>query len=331
MKKPIVSVILPVYNVKLYLEESLLSVINQDYRELEIIAINDGSTDSSLEILERMAEGDSRIKVLSKCNGGLASARNYGLKHCSGDFLLFVDSDDLLISNAISTLMKCAIDKSADIVAFGFEKFYENTKISKKVDKDFKAVPLSTSDYFRLAFDDSFPSKYCNGGYAWARLYKREVIQDFYFDSNRLLYEDEDFTSRLILKLEGNEKLFYIDDVLYLYRQRKSSLVHSRRTKRLFNLYSCRRAILKRCVKDSEQYRIIDRARLITLIKLMQVSLRNNYTGAFSLFKRILLSRRDVSLRLALPYLFGVSIAKRYSQKRIKKAERKNQSLQYWE
>ena len=76
MKKPIVSVILPVYNVKLYLEESLLSVINQDYRELEIIAINDGSTDSSLEILERMAEGDSRIKVLSKCNGGLASARN---------------------------------------------------------------------------------------------------------------------------------------------------------------------------------------------------------------------------------------------------------------
>ena len=170
MKKPIVSVILPVYNVKLYLEESLLSVINQDYRELEIIAINDGSTDSSLEILERMAEGDSRIKVLSKCNGGLASARNYGLKHCSGDFILFVDSDDLLISNAISTLMKCAIDKSADIVAFGFEKFYENTKISKKVDKDFKAVPLSTSDYFRLAFDDSSPSKYCNGGYACARI-----------------------------------------------------------------------------------------------------------------------------------------------------------------
>lgn len=331
MKKPIVSVILPVYNVKRYLEESLLSIINQDYTDLEIIAVNDGSTDSSLEILERMAERDSRIKVLSKCNGGLASARNYGLKHCSGDFILFVDSDDLIVPNAISTLMKCAIKKSADIVAFGFEKFYENTQIANRVDKDFIVISLSISDYFRLAFDDSFPSKHCNGGYAWARLYKREVIQDLYFDSNRLLYEDEDFTSRLILKLEGNEKLFYIDDVLYLYRQRKSSLVHSRRTKRLFNLYSCRRAILKRCVKDSEQYRIIDRARLITLIKLMQVSLRNNYTGAFSLFKRILLSRRDVSLRLALPYLFGVSIAKRYSQKRIKKAERKNQSLQYWE
>lgn len=331
MIKKTVSVVIPVYNVERYLRESLLSVMNQDYEELEIVVVNDGSTDSSLEILKDLALKDSRVKVFSKTNGGLASARNYGLQHCSGGFILFFDSDDLLVPNAISTLMKCVIDKSADIVAFGFEKFYENTKIVNTVDKEFKAVPLSTSDYFRLAFDDSFPSKHCNGGYAWARLYKREVIQDFYFDSNRLLYEDEDFTSRLILKLEGNEKLFYIDDVLYLYRQRKSSLVHSRRTKRLFNLYSCRRAILKRCVKDSEQYRIIDRARLITLIKLMQVSLRNNYTGAFSLFKRILLSRRDVSLRLALPYLFGVSIAKRYSQKRIKKAERKNQSLQYWE
>ena len=331
MIKKTVSVVIPVYNVERYLRESLLSVMNQDYKELEIIVVNDGSTDSSLEILEYLALKDSRVKIFSKTNGGLASARNYGLQHSSGDFILFFDSDDLLVSNAISTLMKCALEKSADIVAFGFEKFYDNTKIVNRVDEDPKAVSLSISDYFRLAFDDSFPSRHCNGGYAWARLYKREVIQDFYFDSNRLLYEDEDFTSRLILKLDGNGKLFYIDDVFYLYRQRKSSLVHSKRTKRLFSLYSCRRAILKRCVKDSEQYKIIDRARLITLIKLMQVSLRNNYTGAFSLFKRILLSRKDVSFRSVLPYLLGVSVAKRYSQERIKKAERKNQSLQYWE
>ena len=245
MIKKTVSVVIPVYNVERYLRESLLSVMNQDYKELEIIVVNDGSTDSSLEILEYLALKDSRVKIFSKANGGLASARNYGLQHSSGDFILFFDSDDLLVSNAISTLMKCAIDNSADIIAFGFEKFYENTKIVNRVDKDFKAVFLSISDYFRLAFDDSFPSRHCNGGYAWARLYKREVIQDFYFDSNRLLYEDEDFTSRLILKLDGNRKLYYIDDVFYLYRQRKSSLVHSKQTERLFNLYSCRRSILK--------------------------------------------------------------------------------------
>ena len=88
MIKKNVSVIIPVYNVERYLRESLLSVMNQDYEELEIVVVNDGSTDSSLEILKDLALKDSRVKIFSKTNGGLASARNYGLKHCSGDFIL---------------------------------------------------------------------------------------------------------------------------------------------------------------------------------------------------------------------------------------------------
>lgn len=94
LEKDLISVIIPVYNVQDYLSSCLESVINNSYRNLEIICVNDGSTDACLEILKRYEKQDSRICLFSKENGGISSARNEGLKHCTGKWVAFIDSDD---------------------------------------------------------------------------------------------------------------------------------------------------------------------------------------------------------------------------------------------
>ena len=98
--KPLITIIIPIYNVEKYLSKCLNSVIKQDYKNLEILLIDDGSTDSSGKIADEYGTRDKRIKVIHKENGGLSDARNYGLKLMTGDYVTFIDSDDRLVSNA---------------------------------------------------------------------------------------------------------------------------------------------------------------------------------------------------------------------------------------
>ncbi len=332
MSQPKVSIIVPVYNVQLYLRDCLVSVLSQDYQYIEILAINDGSTDSSLEILKHFQQLDSRVKIFNKENGGLASARNYGLDHATGDYLLFLDSDDLLADNAVSTLVHLCEKESCDLVTFGLKKFYKNSLIASEPTEQMNTCKKITSlDMFRLVFDEKFKTKFCNGGYAANRFYRSSLLKDVRFDSTRLLYEDEDFTSRLIAKLDSNHSLLLLDEPLYYYRQRKSSLVHSKRLQRLFALYSCRRSILKLFANDTQKCPYIDKARLTTLIKLHQIFLSNNIFGGFKLFQKIIFSRQDITIKTKIPYLLGKTIASLYSKERLKKATIKNNALQYWE
>ena len=122
-----VSVIVPVYNVQDYIEECLLSIMNQSYKEIEIVAVNDGSTDDSLLVLEKMHARDSRIIILNKENGGLSDARNYGIKHSTGDYYLFVDSDDVIHENMVEELLESLMKENADIAVSDMEYFYEDS------------------------------------------------------------------------------------------------------------------------------------------------------------------------------------------------------------
>lgn len=127
----LVSVIIPVYNIEQYLSESINSVINQTYKNTEIICINDGSTDSSLDILNGFAEKDPRIKILNKENGGASAARNEGIREAQGKYILFLDSDDYIIQNAIELLLNQAEKEELDILFFGAESFFESREIEK--------------------------------------------------------------------------------------------------------------------------------------------------------------------------------------------------------
>lgn len=328
----LISIIIPVYNVEAYLAECLNSILKQEYTNIEIIAVDDGSTDSSSNILQKYAKQDKRITVLRKPNGGIASARNYSLRYAKGNYIFFVDSDDLIAPNAIQTLVSIAEMHKADIVSFGFKKFYKDTDIQKISSLNTKpARMIDRQEMFRICFDENFKTKCSNGAYTWARLFKKNVLNDLTFDVKREFYEDEDFASKLIASLSEAHRIVLFDIPLYYYRQRKSSLVHSKRSKRLFALYACRSTMLKRFSKNSIEFNILNKARLTTLIKIMQVSLVANSSGGYALFKKILYSRRDLSVKTKLPYLLGRSIAKRYSERRLEKAKQKNLNLQYWD
>lgn len=118
-ERPLVSVIIPVFNAEKYIKRALSSLVSQTYENIEIICVNDGSTDHSANILERMAESDNRVKVITQVNSGPAKARNTGLDIARGKYISFVDSDDFVDKEMYATLVNIAETQSADIIVFG--------------------------------------------------------------------------------------------------------------------------------------------------------------------------------------------------------------------
>lgn len=132
---PLISVIVPVYNTEKYLRKCLDSICGQTYRSLEILCVNDGSTDGSAAILEEYAAKDNRIKVIIQANGGLSAARNTGLEHATGEWIMGVDSDDYIDCDTIEKVLN-EDSLKADVIVFGYQSFWESN-ISTTKEKDF--------------------------------------------------------------------------------------------------------------------------------------------------------------------------------------------------
>lgn len=144
----LISIIVPVYNVEKYLEHCLNSIINQTYKNLEIILVNDGSTDNSLEICESFKQKDSRIKIITKGNGGLSSARNEGLKIAKGNYISFVDSDDWIDADFIKALYNNLISTDSDMSTC---EFIRETEPSQFVEtKKEKITCYTQSEYMKI-------------------------------------------------------------------------------------------------------------------------------------------------------------------------------------
>ena len=120
-----VSIIIPIYNVEEYLEECLKSAVNQSLQEIEIICVNDGTPDNSMDIVKRYAAADHRIVIVEKENGGLSSARNAGLQAAKGEYVYFLDSDDYILENAMEVLYGQASKDALDNIYFDAESFFE--------------------------------------------------------------------------------------------------------------------------------------------------------------------------------------------------------------
>lgn len=212
--QPKVSIIIPVYNTANYLEECLKSVANQTLKEIEIICIDDGSTDNSLNILLDYSKKDKRIIVLSQTNQGASAARNQGLKVACGKYITFVDSDDTIEKNAYEISFEKAKNKKADILVFG-EDLY-NT-----VDKTFTNNSLEA-----MSIVGYIP--------VWNKLYKRELINknNFTFFEKAKCYNDQCFNAIVFPKAERIE---VISDKFYHYRKRRpgslqTSFSHKRKS-----------------------------------------------------------------------------------------------------
>ncbi|GMN90260.1 glycosyltransferase family 2 protein [Francisella sciaenopsi] len=212
-KLALISVIIPVYNVQDYLVRCLESVINQTYKSLEIILVNDGSTDNSLEICQQYINKDSRIILINKKNGGLSSARNAGLDIYKGKYITFIDSDDWVALDYINTLYQNIIDNNADISIVGFENVY-----------DFNVEDISNTNKIKIFSQKEAVNKLILNKLetsAWGKLFN-----SFLYKKNRfregIIFEDLDIMYKLFLSAN---KIVRNSSIKYFYFQRKSSIM----------------------------------------------------------------------------------------------------------
>lgn len=214
----LISVIIPVYNVEQYLHECINSIINQTYKNLEIILVDDGSTDSCGKICDSFAAKDRRITVIHKRNGGLSDARNAGLKLSTGGYIVFVDSDDYMLPDGIEYLYKLASENDADIVIGGTEKFEDETgEIIWTSGSADEAVTILTKT-------EAIKDVFIRGCASWARIYKRQIHSNIYFPVGEI-NEDEAIVLELMDKCS---KVVKTDKIVYRYRYRTDSITSSR-------------------------------------------------------------------------------------------------------
>lgn len=211
----VISVIIPVYKVEAYLPACLDSVLGQDYRQLEVILIDDGSPDTSGEICDRFAQGDSRIRVIHQKNGGAAAAKNAGLRIATGEYLSFVDSDDLLEPGAYRHMVGLMEAHGADAVRCSFRNLYR----SHGEDHHY---PQGTQVVEGREFLRAFATDW-TGGLLWNKLYKRELFDGIFFEEGHKI-DDEYFTYRGMMNAN---KVVCDDRVVYNYRKRASSVMTS--------------------------------------------------------------------------------------------------------
>lgn len=209
----LISVIMPVYNVADYLSQSIESVLNQDHRNLELILIDDGSTDASSAICDAYAAQDSRVRVIHQANGGAAAAKNTGLRIAVGTYLCFVDSDDYLEPNVYGHMLKTLKQHHADAVQFSFRDVYTN----RTEEQILTPCVLNEREYLtRFAGDWTCPL-------LWNKLYKRSLYDGIFFEEGHKI-DDEYFTYQGFLE---PCRVVLDDTVIYNYRKRASSVMSS--------------------------------------------------------------------------------------------------------
>ena len=216
MEKPLVSVIIPVYNVEQYLRQCLDSVVNQTLKDIEIICVNDSSTDNSLAILNEYAARDSRIKVITQPNGGAGAARNNGLSASTGKYLSFLDSDDFFEPDMLELAYEKAEEDKADFVVFQSDQYYTDDDKFVQVAWTLreKEIPPYTPFSHRQMTDNIFKVFV---GWAWDKLYNREFVEQ-----NHLLFQEQ---------RTSNDMLFVFSAVAIAKRITvvKKVLAHQRR------------------------------------------------------------------------------------------------------
>ena len=212
----LISIVIPVYNAAQYLKRCLTSIMEQTYLNYEVILVNDGSEDNSLDICNDFAQNDNRIKVYSKENGGASSARNYGLKHCSGEYLVFVDSDDWVEPNYLNNLYQAAQIGDFDIVQCNFITV-KSTDL--KIEEDTRFTEEKVCEISK----DEALNKRLYTVVVWGKIYKRYLFNDFKF-INITMYEDD---ASYYIFIDRSEKIGLLNQQLYYYYLSNNSIMRN--------------------------------------------------------------------------------------------------------
>ncbi len=243
----LVSIIIPMYNVEKYIGECLGSLLNQTYGNLEIICVNDGSTDATLDIVLDVAKDDPRIRVVNRKNGGLSEARNTGMDEATGKYIYFLDADDTLQADAMEILVKCAEESGLQVVFFNAETVFESNEAEEKnrnygeyYKRNGKYEGIHTGEELFITFIQNWDFKPSACLVFMNRLFLQEIGLRFYAG---IYHEDNLFTIRL---MQMAEKCMLCNKTLYRRLIREASIVSGEKNvKHAYGFFVCHREIMK--------------------------------------------------------------------------------------
>lgn len=249
MDSSLVSIVIPVYNVEPYLEECLNSVIGQTYKNLQIVLVDDGSTDNSGALCDLFAGRDARIEVIHQKNQGLSAVRNTGLAMARGEYLAFVDSDDLLHPEYVEKLYRIMNNENVDIVQCGFKRFQGKAPDMKPAECQDSDIEIVTGREMNRRI---YTLGFIDNTVVWAKLYKKRVFEEISFPAGKV-NEDTFVTYRLYY---GLDKIALTKMPLYAYRYRKNSIMTTKVSMRnldMLDAFEARMAFYSE-KKDEELY-----------------------------------------------------------------------------
>lgn len=223
---PLITIIVPVYNAKKYLRDCIESILSQTYHNLEIILIDDGSTDGSEKFVDDYAKSDKRIKVVHQKNMGLSDARNTGLKHATSKYITFVDSDDRIEPNMIENLFNALIDSQADIAICSFKEIYPNSKTKGFSHNYPKQVFTTEQALANMLQENGFMVS------ATMKLFPTNYFKGIKFPVDKL-HEDVGTTYKLIMEAK---KIVFIPNEYYVYVHHNNSIINQTFDERKFDL-----------------------------------------------------------------------------------------------
>lgn len=286
-----ISIIVPVYNTSKFLEKCMRSIMKQNFRDIEIICVNDGSTDNSLEILEKLQKEDNRIIIVNKENGGLTSARNAGLKIAKGKYCLNIDSDDWIEQGYFKALYERAEKDNLDITLSNIifdhlDKPQKNYILNDLKISDIKVI--TGNEYINIFLKENFH------GYTWNKLIKTELYKRNSITYNEKIFMMEDVD--VVLRLSKHTtKIGKINSAFYHYVQHQSNGCLNISIKRLKDIEECFNSLLEYFKNDNEKIYKLKNRKSLTLIGYLRNSFILNKLAEYQeIQKEVLIENKEL-------------------------------------
>ena len=291
--EPLISVIIPIYNMELYLARCLDSIINNTYRNLEIICVDDGSKDSSAEILRAYAEKDSRIVAIFKENGGVSSARNAGLDRMTGEYVTFVDPDDYVHPQYVELLYRAQVISGTRISICGFQIVDDDATGNTS-----EVYSLDNDEVCVYSFIKLFKTQNLRA-YCWGKLIRSELVNNHQFREDLKLAEDTVFVAQVCEGEEAKQAAVFFSP-LYYYYQREGSAVKTAKMSQLLQFGAVFNQLLRESTRED-----------IYLDKVLKWYLSVRYLSSHIYFDREAVREcrrklRTLRRRVLKTYIYGI-------------------------
>ena len=305
-QQQLVSIIVPVYNAEHVLTRCIKSLLNQTYYELEVVVIDDGSTDKSAEILDEIAQNEPRIKVYHIDNGGVSEARNFGISVATGEYISFVDADDIVAPQYIERLLEVLLLTGTDVSTCCAKDVLES-KVKQEWEISLtqpSVLAIEPKTSFEQLFDYALPNSH---RVVWGAIYRKSIIQGIQFSNKLQVGEDTLFFAHV---LKNARRVSFVGEPLYCYVQYEESAAHGVLNQKKFSEIEARKQVCELFEDENKRFLYEARASLAMIAKKFLTEMKKqNYNDNEMYRKNIGLLRKNIVPVLFSAYSLNAKIA----------------------